>query len=127
MTQTHRDQLLVVRDGADMDTIESLIWPATSTHAACVAVKGFARRNYQAQDWACIPFRSVCYLCPMSLWLLALLLVLAAAVAVGLMLVVRRHSPANGFFANPTTGERRTRCHGRHARRPHGIRDLRCS
>jgi hypothetical protein len=42
-------------------------------------------------------------MCPMSLWLLALLLVLAAAVAVGLMLVVRRHAPANGFFTNPTT------------------------
>jgi len=39
----------------------------------------------------------------MSLWLLALLLVLAAAVAVGLMLVVRRHAAANGFFTNPTT------------------------
>jgi hypothetical protein len=37
-------------------------------------------------------------MCPMSLWLLALLLVLAAAVAVGLMLVVRRHAPANGLF-----------------------------
>ena len=52
---------------------------------------------------ACIRFRSVCYMCPMSLWLLALLLVLSAAIAVGLMLVVRRHSPTGGFFANPTT------------------------
>jgi hypothetical protein len=42
-------------------------------------------------------------MCPMSLWLLALLLVLSAAIAVGLMLVVRRHSPASGYFANPTT------------------------
>ena len=38
----------------------------------------------------------------MSLWFLALLLVLSAGIAIGLMLVVRRHSPATGFFTHPT-------------------------